>query len=455
MNLILMTDSYKVSHWKQYPPGTEYVYSYIESRGGIFDKNVFFGLQIFIKKYLTNPITRENIDEAEIFFKAHGLPFYKEGWEHILYQHKGLLPIEIKAVPEGSVVQTHNVLVSIRNTDPKCYWLTSYMETAILRAVWYPTSVATISYMAKQIIKDAINISSDVTEQLPFKLHDFGARGVSSGESAGIGGAAHLVNFMGSDTIEGVWTANKYYNEKMAGFSIPAAEHSTITSWGRDHEVDAYRNMVEQFGGQGTLVAIVADSYDIWNATDNIFGVQIKQQILDAGCTVVVRPDSGDPLNVPIEVIEKLDDKFGSTINSKGYNVLNPSVRVIQGDGITIKSLPNIIDNLLWDKYAIDNLSFGMGGGLLQMVNRDTFKFAMKCSGIVVNGVWRDVFKDPITDPGKSSKKGELALIKDNGIYKTVPHAGNAARDELLIIYYNGDIQQKYNLGEVRSNSEA
>ena len=454
MNIILMTDSYKASHWKQYPPGTETVYSYIESRGGIYDKTIFFGLQIFLKEYLTKPITRENIVEADAFFNLHGEPFNKEGWEYILYNHKGYLPLEIKAVPEGTVVETHNVLVSVRNTDPKCFWLTSYMETAILRAVWYPTSVATVSYMAKRVIKDAISVSSDVPEQLAFKLHDFGARGVSSHESACVGGAAHLVNFMGSDTVEGVRTANKYYNSKMAGFSIPAAEHSTITSWGKDHEVDAYRNMIEQFGGQGTLVAVVSDSYNIWNAVDNIWGNTLKQQVIDSGSTLVVRPDSGDPLFVPIEVINRLGEKFGYTTNSKGYKVLHPSVRVIQGDGINVKSLGRIVENLMWDGWAIDNIIFGMGGGLLQMVNRDTFRFAMKCSGIIINGRWHDVFKDPVDDPGKSSKKGELALVKENGIYKTVLHEGNAADDELLIVYYNGDIQQIYSLDEVRSNSE-
>lgn len=449
-NILINTDSYKVSHTFQYPEGTEYVYSYIEARGGMFNKTVMFGLQMFIKEYLLEPITKEMIDEADEFWTAHGEPFYREGWEYILKEHKGKLPISIMAVPEGHVVPIKNVLATVVNTDPKCWWLTSFLETALLRAVWYPTTVATVSYHCKQIIKKALEESSDDQGQIAFKLHDFGARGVSSMESAAIGGAAHLVNFMGTDTATAILAARKYYYEPMAGFSIPAAEHSTITSWGRDNEVDAYRNMIKLFAKPKSLVAIVSDSYDLMNAVTEMYGTDLKEEIIDSGATIVVRPDSGDPHTVPVEVVAALGEKFGYTLNSKGYKVLHPSVRVIQGDGITLQSLPFILDNLLKAGWAADNLAFGMGGGLLQMVNRDTCQFAMKCSAICVDGEWRDVYKDPKGDHGKKSKRGQLALVREGSEWNTVPRFGHAYEDQLVHVYRNGMLLRDWKFSEIR-----
>jgi nicotinamide phosphoribosyltransferase len=453
-NILLDTDSYKSSHWLQYPAGTEYVYSYIESRGGRWDKTVFFGLQMFLKEYLTKPITMEMIDEADEFWSAHGEPFYREGWEYILKAHNGKLPVSISAVMEGSVVPTHNVLATIVNTDPKCFWLTSFLETALLRAVWYPTTVATNSFVCKQVIKSYLDLSSDDPDgQINFKLHDFGARGVSSRESAGLGGCAHLVNFMGTDTVTGAIYARRYYGAKMAGFSIPAAEHSTITSWGRDNEADAYENMLTQFAKKGSLVAVVSDSYDLWNAVDNIWGDTLRQKVIDSGATIVVRPDSGDPTKVPVECVEALGRRFGYEVNSKGYKVLPSCVRVIQGDGINANTLPVILKNLTDAGWSADNLAFGMGGGLLQAgIDRDTQKFAMKCSAICVNGEWRDVFKDPVTDKGKRSKKGQLALINEEGQWNTVPAFGEGWRNMLVTVFRDGNLCRDWTFEEIRAN---
>lgn len=403
-NLLLMTDSYKASHWLQYPEGTEYVFSYIESRGGKHDKVLFFGLQIFIQEYLMKPITQENIDEATEFFAMHGEPFNKEGWEYILNTYEGFLPVEIKAVPEGTILPVKNALVTIQNTDPKCFWLPSYLETMLLRAVWYPTTVATNSYNIKKIIKQYLEETGDVNE-LPFKLHDFGARGASSNETAGIGGAAHLVNFKGSDTVMGALFARKYYGEQMAGFSIPAAEHSTITSYGREGEVDAYRNMIKQFAKPGAIFAVVSDSYNIFNAVENIWGEQLKTEVINSGATLVIRPDSGDPVDICTWIVQRLDDKYGSVVNSKGYKVLN-NVRIIQGDGVTANVIEAVLQSCKTLGFSASNIAFGQGGALLQGVNRDDQKFAMKCSAIFVNGAWRDVYKDPVTDQGKQSKRG-------------------------------------------------
>ena len=462
-SILLDTDSYKASHHLQYPPGTTKVFSYIESRGGRFDRTVFFGLQMYLKRYLSQPITQEMVDDAAEFWAAHGEPFNREGWEYIVNVHGGRLPVVIKALREGTVVPTHNVLLTIENTDPACFWLTSFLETALLRAVWYPTTVSTLSWHAKQIIRAALEKSSDGPEgQLSFKLHDFGARGVSSKESAGIGGAAHLVNFMGSDTVTGVLYAREFYGAQMAGFSIPAAEHSTITSWGCSREAQAYANMLRQFGKPGALFAVVSDSYDIMNAAREIWGGELRQVVMESGSTLVVRPDSGDPLTVPVDVIEALGERFGYTINGKGYKVLPNCVRVIQGDGITVESLPKIPANLLARGWSADNIAFGMGGGLLQMVDRDTQKFAMKCSAALIDGEWVDVYKDPITDPGKRSKKGRVMLWTSGGEYETSiteprrwTDRGISWTPALIEVYLNGELLVDLTFDEVRATANA
>jgi nicotinamide phosphoribosyltransferase len=410
---ILNTDSYKVGMNLMYPPGTTGVYSYIESRGGRYDRTVFFGLQAFIKEYLLQPITQGDIDIADEILTLHGEPFNRAGWQYILDKHSGYLPVVIRAVPEGTVVPVKNVLATIENTDPECFWLTTWLETALLRAVWYGTTVATQSYTIKQVILDYLERTGDPS-LIDFKLHDFGARGVSSQESAAIGGAAHLVNFMGTDTISGILHAREFYNAGIAGFSIPAAEHSTITSWGRDGELDAYRNMLTQFAKPGSIVAVVSDSYDIFNAARTLWGEELRQQVIDSGATVVIRPDSGDPLTINQQLIEILGEKFGYTKNAKGFKVLN-NVRLIQGDGVNELSIRSILGGFMAMGWSADNIAFGMGGALLQQLDRDTLKFAMKCSSAEVNGRWIDVQKDPITDSGKKSKAGRVTLWTNSG----------------------------------------
>ena len=322
-NTILNTDSYKASQFVQYPTGTSTVFSYIEGRGGEFDELCVIGMQAYLKEYMSKPITQEMIDFADKFLTAHGEPFNRAGWEYILHTHDGYLPLRIKAVPEGTVVGISNVLATVENTDPKCFWLTSYIETALLRAIWYPTTVATKSRETKKVIASYLEKTADEEAMggLPFKLHDFGARGVSSKESAGLGGMAHLVNFMGSDTIEGILYAMKYYTDvdvnapNVPGFSVPASEHSTMTSWGRENESDACRNMFTQFGGKFDIVSVVSDSYDIFNATKNIWGDELRQMVIDSGCVLVVRPDSGNPADVVVELMQLLDQPFGSVEN--------------------------------------------------------------------------------------------------------------------------------------------
>jgi len=473
-NILLLTDSYKVSHAKQYPPNTSNVYSYFESRGGEFKEVVFFGLQYFIKRYLEGQVvTKEKIDEAEQLFAAHfGNPelFNRAGWEHILEKHGGRLPVVIKAVPEGTVLPTRNVLMTIENTDPKCWWLTNYLETLLVQ-IWYTCTVATISREMKKIIKSALERSGTIDDGLMFKLHDFGCRGVSSMESAAIGGGAHLVNFLGTDTIPALQMLRDFYDAPMAGHSIPAAEHSTVTSWGKEGEVDAFRNMLQQF--PTGPVAVVSDSWDIFHAAKDLWGRELKDEVLKRDGFVVVRPDSGDPVKVVPELLKILHRELGGTTNDKGYIVLPDQVRVIQGDGINRHTLAGILDAAIDAGFSADNLAFGSGGGLLQQLNRDTCSFAFKCSSVVVDNKQKDVFKQPATMSSKNSKKGRLKLVKHDSFrvatggspYLTVPENFNFTgvvkskggeswqrphSELMLTVFKDGKLIRESSLSEIR-----
>ncbi|BFU59223.1 MULTISPECIES: nicotinate phosphoribosyltransferase [Rodentibacter] len=441
LNLILNVDSYKASHWLQYPPNTEYVSYYVEARSGEFDV-VFFGLQAFIKEYLLTPVTQQDIEEAEIVLKLHGLPFNRLGWQRLIEKYQGFLPLKIEAVPEGTVLPVGNVVCQIVNTDPEFFWLTGYLETALLRAIWYPSTVASISYFCKRQIKQALEKSADNLDNLLFKLHDFGARGASSLETVALGGLAHLVNFMGTDSVSALVAARRWYNvEQMPAFSIPAAEHSTITSWGKEREIDAYENMLNQFAGKDKIYAVVSDSYDLWYALEHIWGERLKDKIKERGGTLVIRPDSGDPAEVICRSLDILARKFGSTLNSKGYRVLPDYIRLIQGDGINCNSIAPILESIIAHGFSVDNVNFGMGGGLLQQVNRDTMSWAMKASAVNIAGKWQDVYKDPITGQAKRSKKGLLALVKRQNQWQTIPQqALNGQENQLRTVFFNGQL---------------
>jgi nicotinamide phosphoribosyltransferase len=453
-NICLLTDSYKVSHYRQYPPRSRRVYSYFESRtGSVFPQTVFFGLQYFLKEYLAGPVvTREAIDEADELCRHHfGQPvFNRADWEYLLSAHGGRLPVEIRAVPEGTVVDGSNVLMTVENTDDRVYWLTNYLETLLVET-WYPSTVATQSRAMKQVILKALARSGDPS-QIPFKLHDFGFRGVTCPEQAGLGGLSHLTSFLGTDTLVALRFGRRYYHAPMAGFSIPAAEHSTITSWGRAGEIDACRNMLRQY--PTGLVAVVSDSYDIFHCCSAIWGGVLKAEVLARDGTLVIRPDSGDPPTTVVRVLDILGEKFGSTTNARGYRALPSQVRVIQGDGIDFAMLGKILDAVLAAGWSADNIAFGSGGGLLQKLNRDTQRFAFKCSSILVGDEERDVFKQPVTDFGKVSKKGRLKLVRATGdpASHCVTVSQSDPRPDLLEpVFRNGELLRDVTLDEVRA----
>jgi nicotinamide phosphoribosyltransferase len=455
-NLILNTDSYKFSHYLQYPPETHAISSYIEARGQSEHAEVlFFGLQMFLKEYLSKRVTTGDIDEAEAIVTAHGLPFNRAGWERIVNKHGGYLPLLIEALPEGTLVRRGVPVVQVVNTDPDSHWLTSYIETALLRAIWYPSTVASNSRKVKQIIEPVLDRTcDDPASVLPFRLHDFGSRGTTSFEQAGIGGAAHLVNFMGTDTITGVLYARRYYGAEMAGFSIPASEHSTMTSWGPEREADAYGNMIDKFGRSG-LYAVVSDSYDINNAVSEIWGKQLKERVMAAGGTLVVRPDSGDPVETPVQVVRQLAYHFGTRLNAKGYKVLDDSVRVIQGDGISPADIGLILGRLEAFGFSAENIAFGMGAGLLQRVNRDTYSFAMKANARKdADGVWHDVYKRPATMNLKASKAGRQAVVEGLGGLEAARLDQLANRENLLQpVWKNGELLREWTFDAIRARA--
>src|SRR6267142_1193227 len=414
LNPILNTDSYKLTHWWQYPPDTRHIYSYVESRGGMFDETMLAMLQYILKSNFAGQVfTLDDVEEARRIAHAHfgGHPksFNYEGFKSLYAKHGGRLPLRIRAIKEGTVVKTHNALITIENTDPEFYWLTNWAETVLLQ-VWYPVTVATLSRAIKQAIGEAM-VLTGAPSLLPYKLHDFGFRGVSSRESAAIGGAAHLFNFLGTDNLAAIELLQQYYAADMPGVSIPASEDSTMTAWGKDHEVDAFENVLNNV--PKGIVACVSDSYDIYNAVRTLWGGKLHDKVMQRKGTLVIRPDSGDAVAVLEEIFNIAAEKFGYEVNRKGWKVIAPQVRFIQGDGVNYHTIQNMIFQLTRKGWSMDNWSFGMGGALLQQINRDTLRFALKCSAIDINGQWHDVYKQPVTDPGKDSRAGRFLLLKE------------------------------------------
>lgn len=465
-SLVADTDSYKLSHWDQYPAGTSRMMSYFEARGGEFAECTLFGLQYLLHEYLSRTITAADVAEAKTFAEAHGEPFNEAGWLHIVRRYGGRLPVRIRAVPEGTVVPVSNALLTIESVDdPQCAWIVSWLETMLVR-LWYPSTIATTSRESKKVIREFLELTADdPAAEVGFKLHDFGARGVSCLEQSRLGGAAHLLSFFGSDTIEGIRLANHYYGAGMAGFSIPATEHSTMTMWGEDGEEDAFESYVRRYlverqvpAGVPKLAACVSDSYDIFRAVEQYWcGARILPLLEASGGTLVIRPDSGDPLEVLPRIFEILEARVGMSVNGKGYKVLPSYFRVIQGDGIDRDSMREILGALAARKISASNIAFGSGGGLLQKVNRDTQKWAFKCCNAVVNGRAVDVRKNPVTDQGKRSKQGRLDLVRTAHGFETValPEGVEAHPDTAMVtVFENGIIAHDTTFAECRARME-
>ena len=466
-NLILMADAYKYSHHKLYYPGTNKIYSYLESRGGKFEETVFYGLQYYLKEYLQGVvITQQDVDEAAAFMPhvfGRDDVFDKDKFQYIVDNCGGKLPITIKAVAEGTSVPVSNVLMTIESNDPNCFWLTNFLETLLMQ-IWYPSTVASLSREIKIVVTRFFDETATEASKagIDFVLNDFGFRGVSSSESAGLGGSAHLMNFLGSDTLMGSVYAMRYYGAtKPVGVSVPATEHSICTLKGEAGELDIFKHILDTF--PTGIVACVSDSFNIFRACSEYWGEELKAQILARDGVLVIRPDSGDPVQTLLAIFEILFEKFGYTTNDKGYKVLPPQLKVLQGDGVNYDSIIDVLQALKDNGISAENLALGMGGALLQKVDRDTQKYALKCSYAEIDGQPINVQKSPtemnekgeIVGSFKKSKAGKLKLIELDGTFKTVledeyPELEN----KLVTVFENGAVTKEYTFDEIKENAK-
>lgn len=456
-NIIFLADLYKDTHWLQLPLGSHSIDAYIEARGTDIPEINYtrvFGIQGFIMDYLEGSVvTQADVEEAaELIGESFGTHEYfnRKGWEKIVNEYGGKLPIKIYAVKEGTRLPLKNVMVYVEGSDdPDVAWVAPWIETCLLRGVWYGTSVCTISSYINDIQVKWNEICGAPFN--PFFLNDFGARGVSSHESAEIGGAAHLVNGLGTDTKEAIRWAKSRYGDAV-GYSVFATEHGSTTIWGRSNERDAYINALTKCDTD-KICSIVIDSYDPKHAVDILLGSgKAKELILARNAPTVFRPDSGDPIQMSLMVLNTLAANFGYTTNEKGYKVLNPKVRVIYGDGIDIYMIDKICKNLILNKWSIENICFGMGGKLLQGVTRDTFKFACKTCAAIVDGEQVEIFKDPVSDHVKASKRGRLKLIIKDGEFKTCKKSENLEHDDQLdLVFDYGVLTRKQLMSEIRA----
>lgn len=399
-NFILLTDSYKLTHHSMYPAGTEIVHSYLEARKGEGYTNVmWFGLQALLQKYLAGPVVEQwMIEEAEALSRQHfSAPlFNRKGWQRIVDVHGGRLPVAIKTVgPEGTVVPRGTTLMTVENTDPQLPWLTNAIESLLMH-VWYPTTVATVGADLRKYFNTMVPEAAT-----QFMLHDFGFRGVSSVESAEMGGMAHLVNFMGTDTLPAMRAAQQYYGAGLSGlaYSVAATEHSIMTQEGEFGEEQLIRRLIAEHPNQ--ILSIVADSFDYYGCVRKI--VKNLDLAKSGHTTVVIRPDSPTPTHPEPKQLMK-------------WTLENSPTPVLWGDGISPEGIKEIVEYQAPEHRA--RLIFGMGGGLLQKVNRDTLRFALKCSAVKRDGEWLSVQKNPL-DKSKASKVGYQTLgyrVFENGV---------------------------------------
>lgn len=459
MNPLLKTDFYKIDHKRQYPEGTTKIYSNFTARQSRTNLNgiIFFGLQAFIKKYLIEDFNenffkknkQELIAEYKAFIKDT-LLIENFDISHIEALHDlGYLPLDIKALPEGSFVPCGVPCLTITNTQPNFAWLVNYIETLMSCELWIACTSATTSYQYRQILDKYADISIDKKDKwfVDYQAHDFSMRGMGSLETAILSGMGHLQFFKGTDTIPATLGMKKYYEKDLstAGYSsVPATEHSVMCAGGKENERETYRRLICDIYPKG-IVSIVSDTWDLWNVLTNILP-SLKDEILARDGKVVIRPDSGNPVDIICGtsikrkseingegfiqkipqtneekgVIELLWETFGGYINEKGYKVLNPKIGAIYGDSITLERCEEICKRLLAKGFSTQNIVFGVGSYSYQYCTRDTYGFAMKATYAEINGEARELFKDPITkgDVSKKSAKGLLQVYKENGEYK-------------------------------------
>lgn len=464
-DVLFLTDSYKLNHWKQYPKDTKGIYSYFESREGAeYPYTVFFGLQAIIKKHLLGDVfegrKEDPLDDLAKLGRAHfgGTGFVNvRGWEHIYWDHNGKLPLRIKAVPEGMKVPTGNVMMTVENTCEECFWLTNYLETLLVQT-WYPSTVATLSTHTIERIRKYVEQTGGDPAAADFMLHDFGCRGASSMETAALGGAAHLISSRGTDTVPALALAQRYYGADLStlGFSVPATEHSVMTARGEEGEMDILGQLLEDY--PTGILSVVSDSYDIERFVERAFDCYADRIAARDG-KLVFRPDSlryeGDtPVKQMVELSDFLWAEGGGRLNEAGFREFDPHFGLLWGDGISPDDIGQILAGCQEMGYAASNYVFGMGGGLLQKVNRDTQRFAFKCSARLYDGEWVPVSKGA---HGKSSKAGRLGLFmhesQEGLVTAQVPVNYEEDQDFLQTVFEDGELKRDMTFDEVRANT--
>ena len=478
-NLICDVDSYKVDHVNELPVDTEFYYSTVIARKAneFTDHVVVMGLQPVIQMYLSTRITADMVEEAAEEIKNSGYQFRKDLWDIIVNEMEGKLPLEIRAVPEGTIVPVGTVIVTVVNTDKRFAWLASYIETILQRAMWKMTTVATIcSAIRRDLLACAETTGTDAGHVL-YALHNFGDRGADAHEVAVMAGIAHLSQFEGTDCLQ----ANRYIkrlygSDRHHGTSVVASEHSVMCGLADPVARDDYAAAVRMLDrldeiltaiengatNLAPIVSIVIDTYNAYRFADEYIGIRLKGVIDRLGARggkVVLRPDSGNAVEMPIEIIKLLMKNFGYTTNAAGFKQLPAHVGVIQGDGLNQKSLRKILRRLEEEKLALGNIVFGMGGGLTHEAGRDEFSFAMKATARCDSkGIWHDLFKDPITDIGKRSLRGRVTTYKcaDGRIFSErleLQEVNKQIVDMLTTVFLNGELVTRYTFPEVLSRA--
>ena len=393
-------DSYKISHSPLLPDLATMTESYVSSRGGRYPKVQMAGVQQWLIENLSKKITMRMVKNMACLAKAHGEPFDEKCWKRVVKTYSGYLPIYIKAIPEGYLVPVGLPLVKVGSSvdDRDVLSVVSYIETSLLR-IWAAITVATISNALRRLcMKNLGKTSDNPLADIGFMVNDFGSRGVSSEATSAFSGTPHMFNFIGTDNILAVIATMWAYQNEMPGFSIPASEHSVMSSEGREGEYNKLKKVLNTYAKPGALVACVIDTYNAYDfVTDYAARPEIVDLIKNSGAhKVVFRPDSNCPVMTPVWVVQELAKIYGYTTNSKGFKKLN-YVGVIQGDGVDEDKIAQVQEELIKRGWCVSNIVFGMGGKLLQAIDRDTQKFAMKACAYKISDEWKGIGKDPVS----------------------------------------------------------
>lgn len=451
-NLISDTDSYKPGHAFLINPGLTEQENYAEARIGDYNGKyvAFMGMQSILLKHFANGISKYDIEEAkQIDYATHGkIVGNYEAWEHALKNYGGHLPMLIKSVPEGTILAKGNVLFTIKSLDPVFAKVMNSLEPLLMHT-WYPTAQLTREAKIKHAIYPFF-VKTGSVEGLRFAVHDFGFRGGTCPEHSELGGMAHLIAFSGSDNMRASRALKAYYNSPdFMAKSVYATEHSVALSFGRNEGELNYMNHVLDTVDNDMIFSIVIDTYDAHGFIRNVAGnADIKKRIMSRKGRVVFRPDSGVPTIIVPQILELLSEIYGYQLNDKGYKVLNYNVGVIQGDGMNENSIPELYKTITDMGWSADNLVVGSGGGLLvEGLNRDTHRFAIKPSWGMINGISTNFQKNPTTDPTKQSKPGHLKLHPSyNGGFMTISSATTSEGsfhgfvDALKPVYNKGEL---------------